>query len=235
MLLYYYPIITRRYAVMSKTQSSSLVDSMTGLKNYECFTKEFEELALASVEKCEDLSLAMVDIDQFMRINDEYGHDAGDQVILSISRHLTANVPENARVYRYAGDQFAALLPATEKEKALLIMEKMREKFCTENIVNTENGGHSPKVTLSIGISCCPDDGSRGAEIIRKAEGALYRAKVGGRNKVCLSREEKMVTKTSHYTYEQLQRLSELAKKEGMGEAILLREALDDLLKKYDY
>jgi hypothetical protein len=71
-------------------------------------------------------------------------------------------------------------------------------------------------------------------EVVRKSEGALYRAKAGGRNRVCLSREEKMVTKTSHYTYEQLQRLSELAKKEGLGEAVLLREALDDLLKKYD-
>ena len=62
----------------------------------------------------------------------------------------------------------------------------------------------------------------------------MYRAKSTGRNKVCLAREEKMMTKTSHYPQEQLERLSKTAKAEGVGEAVILREALDDVLKKYD-
>ena len=62
---------------------------------------------------------------------------------------------------------------------------------------------------------------------------ALHRAKTTGRNKVSLAREERMITKTSHYTQGQLERLSELATREGVGEAVLLREALDDLLRKY--
>jgi hypothetical protein len=69
---------------------------------------------------------------------------------------------------------------------------------------------------------------------MRKASEALYRAKVGGRNKVCLAREERMVTKTSHYAQGQLYGLSRLAKRKGVGEAVLLREALDDLLRKYN-
>lgn len=88
--------------------------------------------------------------------------------------------------------------------------------------------------TFSTGLSAYPDDGSRAREVIRRADGAMYRAKNTGRNKVCLAREEKMVTKTSHYTQEQLERLSKLAKAEGVGEAVILREALDDVLKKYD-
>jgi two-component system chemotaxis response regulator CheY len=79
------------------------------------------------------------------------------------------------------------------------------------------------------------EDGTNAVELVRKADNALYRAKITGRNKVCLAREEKMVTKTSHYTVEQLHRLTELAKERGVGEAILLREALDDVLKKYDF
>lgn len=216
---------------MSKSNQEMMLDQMTGFFNYDGFQKDIEELSAQATGTCEDLSLAMVDIDHFMKVNDEYGHETGDKVIICIAEHLKSNMPEGAKLYRYAGDQFAVLLPATEKEKAFLIMEKARESYQTEFV----NKPASLDVTISAGISCYPHDGTRTADVIRKAEGALFRAKSGARNKVCLSREEKMVTKTSHYTYEQLKRLSELAKREGVGEAVLLREALDDLLKKYDY
>jgi diguanylate cyclase (GGDEF)-like protein len=219
---------------MIKAQTVEITDGMTGLKTYEAFTQEFDSLAAVAVEKCEDLSLVMLDIDRFLRVNEEFGHAAGDDVIKSLAGHLKQSLPAEAKLYRYAGDQFAALLPATEKERAFLLVEKARDKWCDGGIQG-EQGRLAMDVSFSAGISCCPEDGTRMAEIVRKAEGALFRAKAGGANRVCLSREEKMVTKTSHYTYEQLQRLAQLAKKEGMGEAVLLREALDDLLKKYDY
>jgi len=72
-------------------------------------------------------------------------------------------------------------------------------------------------------------------ELLRKADQALYKAKATGRNKIVLSYEEKMSPKTSHYTLTQLERLSELAKEQGVGEAVLLREALDNLLIKYKH
>lgn len=216
---------------MNQNENLGLTDRLTGLKNYDCFTSDFEEMIEKSQERSEDLTLAMIDIDMFMNINNEHGYEVGDEVIRAVANHISNNTPDSSEIYRYSGDEFAVIFPSTEKERAFLMMEKLRESFS----FNRENGDKQVNVTLSIGISSCPEDGSRITEIVRKAEGALFRAKKAGRNKVCLSREEKMVTKTSHYTYEQLQRLSELAKKEGMGEAILLREALDDLLKKYDY
>ena len=90
------------------------------------------------------------------------------------------------------------------------------------------------KQTITIGMATAYEDAARCPELIRKADGALFRAKRSGRNKIAMAREEKMVPKTSHYTQDQLQRLAKLAKREGIGEAILLREALDMLLKKYD-
>ncbi len=216
---------------MSKSQSAAGVDPLTGLKTYESFIKDFEALSVGANEKCEDLSLITLDIDRFMRINEQFGRAAGDIVIKTLASHLSSTMLESALLYRYGGDQFAVLMPSTPKEQAFLLMEKCRESFLAKGV---PHGGSTLEISFSAGVSCCPEDGARTAEIVRKAEGALFRAKASGANKVCLSREEKMVTKTSHYTYEQLQRLSQLAKKEGVGEAVLLREALDDLLKKYD-
>ncbi len=216
---------------MTKQQPDTGIDGLTALKNYEAFAGDIETMAAHAAEACDDLSLVMLDIDRFLRVNEQYGRPAGDTVIQSLARHLVERMPDSAIVYRYGGDQFAVLLPSTQKEQAFLLMEKCREAFQADGI---RHGADTLNITFSAGVSCCPEDGSRTAEIVRKAEGALFRAKAGGSNRVCLSREEKMVTKTSHYTYEQLQRLAQLAKKEGVGEAVLLREALDDLLKKYD-
>lgn len=211
------------------------MDTLTGLKNYDSFAEEFDALAATAMEKCEDLSLVTLDIDRFVFVNEEYGRSMGDEVIKSLGDHLRQSFTSTNHVYRYGGDQFAVLLPSTRKEQAFLLMEKAREAYCINGKTKTLTREPSLTITFSAGVACCPEDGSRMVEIVRKAEGALFRAKADGANRVCLSREEKMITKTSHYTYEQLQRLAQLAKKEGMGEAILLREALDDLLKKYDY
>lgn len=220
---------------MIKAQTHETIDKLTGLRNYDSFTVDFDTLAAAAMEKCEDLSLITLDIDRFLYVNEEYGRNAGDEVIKALANHLRQSLPGIDFIYRYGGDQFAVLLLATQKEQAFLLMEKAREAFCQIGRIQTDKGELALNITFSAGVACCPEDGSRMAEIVRKADGALFRAKAGGANRVCLSREEKMITKTSHYTYEQLQRLAQLSKKEGMGEAILLREALDDLLKKYDH
>ena len=89
-------------------------------------------------------------------------------------------------------------------------------------------------MTISIGIATAFENASRYQELVRMADSAMFRAKYNGRNKVALAKEEKMVPKTSHYTQDQLKRLNLLSKREGIGEAILLREAMDMLLKKYD-
>lgn len=89
------------------------------------------------------------------------------------------------------------------------------------------------QITLSAGIASYPVDGRSEAELLRKADQAMYRAKEMGGNQVRLAYEERMVPKTSHYTQTQLERLSRLSEKEGVGEAVLLREALDNLLLKY--
>ena len=125
-------------------------------------------------------------------------------------------------------DEFGIIFRGpTEREDIFLFLNDLKNNFP----VKTADGAAQ---TLTIGMATAFVDATRCAELVRKADGALYRAKMSGRNRVAMAKEEKMVPKTSHYTQDQLQRLAKLAKREDVGEAILLREALDMLLKKYD-
>jgi len=215
--------------IMTAEKRMGTRDHLTGVGDYQAFEHAFAE----ELGKGGNMSLAMVDIDRFKRVNDENGHEAGDDVLRKVARHLADGVSDKGSVFRYSGDQFAVVLPGTEKEYAFLLMERVRESFNTEHTVDNGKGGVKVDLSISVGIASRPDDGNDSKDIIRKAEGALHRAKTGGRGRICLSREEKMVTKTSHYAQGQLERLTALAAKEGVGEAVLLREGLDDLFKKY--
>lgn len=180
------------------------------------------------LERGADFVLAMTDLDSFLRVNEEFGMEEGDRVLIETGNYLRAGLPTSTRLYRCGGDQFAAVFPeGTEKEDAFLAMEKLRAGYAVTHPDRTRQ-------TITIGIAASPEDGASFVELVRMAEGAMFRGKSAGYNRVCLAREEKMVTKTSHYTVEQLMRLTKISKREGIGEAVLLREALDTLLKKYD-
>jgi diguanylate cyclase (GGDEF)-like protein len=190
--------------------------------------REFEKDLSLMAENGMEVVVAMTDLDGFLRVNEEYGSDEGDRVLVETGMYLRNSLPEGARLYRYGGDQFAAIFPeGMEKEEVFLKMEALRAGFS----VSLPDGSRQ---SVTIGIAAAPDDGVTPTEIARRAEGAMFRGKAAGHDRVCLAREEKMVTKTSHYTVEQLKRLTKVSKREGIGEAVLLREALDALFKKYD-
>jgi len=172
--------------------------------------------------------IAMADLDRFLRVNEGFGSDEGDRVLIEAGFTLKNSLAQGAAVYRYGGDEFGILfLDNPEKEDVFLALEKIRSGCA----IKLPDGS---AVTFTMGIACAPDDAAAAGELIRKAEGAMYRGKLAGGNRVCFPREDKMVPKTTHYTAEQLKRLTKLSGREGVGEAALLREALDALLKKYD-
>lgn len=206
------------------------LDRLTGFLT----RKEFETLlsGLMSGEAA-TLSIALLDIDHFKAVNDTFGHDIGDAVIIELAEHIRAAVPAEGVAARYGGEEFVLLLPGVEREQALLLVESLRSSMDADQRYSLGSRSAELRVTLSAGIAECPTDGRTATDILRKADQALYRAKETGRNKVYIAQEERMAAKTSHYTLTQLERLSSLAKEEGVGEAALLREALDDLLTKY--
>lgn len=208
-------------------------DALTGLLTRRNFDEELKR-SLENVKNGEaGLSLAFLDIDHFKAINDTYGHATGDAVIQGVVAHIRQVLEPSVIVSRYGGEEFAILLRGIEREPALLTVERIRQEVGKPQQFLSGKKKVELTVTVSGGIAAFPLDGRTDNELVRKADQALYRAKATGRNKICLAQEERMVTKTTHYPQTQLERLAKLAQKEGLGEAVLLREALDDLLLKY--
>jgi diguanylate cyclase (GGDEF)-like protein len=185
-------------------------------------------------------TLALVDVDFMGKINaeaevteldsgdddDESAEEKCDALLWRISERLQVGLGDDERIYRYGGDCFAIVSSGMEKEAAFLRIEELRIAISQQPDLQG--------VTVSAGVASAPDDATKGRDLINKASEALYRAKVTGRNKVCLAREEKMTMKSSYYQQGQLLGLRRLAEREGIGEAMLLREALNDLLRKYN-
>lgn len=195
----------------------------------DAFEKDLEEILNSDAEaNGEVVAIALTDCDEFDHINKDFGGEEGDRILIEAGRYIQSRLPEGARIYRIGGDEFGIIFRGTmEREEIFLFLNDLRN--CYD--VKTPDG--VPQ-TITIGMATAFEDASRCVELVRKADGALFRAKVSGRNKVAMAKEEKMVPKTSHFTQDQLLRLAKLAKREGVGEAILLREGLDLLLKKYD-
>jgi len=205
--------------------------TMAGVYEKEAFLPGLTEL-LAKQGEDAPLSLVIADMDHFGRVNTQHGRKVGDAVLQEVMDLLRESLPPDGAIYRYGAEDLVILLPV-EKERAFLWIEEFRRAFDREHTVTAEGKTVSVPLTLSGSVASCPEDGTQPTTLLRNAYDALFRAKRTGRNKVCLAREEKMVTKTSHYTQGQLERLACVAKETKTGEAVLLREALDELLSKY--
>ena len=210
------------------------LDALTGLPGRGVFETEFAARIGKKSKTPVVVSLAVVDIDLFGAINKAHGHAGGDGVLCDLAAALRSHLTEESGLYRFGGDALAVMMPGVEKEQAFLQMEEFRSNYAGNRTIVLEETPAVVPVTVSIGLATYSDDGTKAQDVVHKANEALYRAKVGGRNRICLAREEKMVTKTSHYMQGQLLGLRRLAEREQIGEAVLLREALNDLLRKHN-
>jgi diguanylate cyclase (GGDEF)-like protein len=210
------------------------LDNLTGLIARKPFLEIFHNLMEQAKASSGDqpLSLAYFDTDHFLAINEKFGHAGGDNLLVGLANLVRQNAGEHAVTGRYGGDEFAILFPNTDREQTFLTLEHIR-RLVEQLTVTASDGQEIRSVTISAGVASFPVDGRSVGELIRKADHALYRAKVAGRNQVRLAFEERMVPKTAHFTSIQLERLSKLAAERGVSEADLLREAMDELLDKY--
>jgi diguanylate cyclase (GGDEF)-like protein len=215
-------------AGISKSQ-----DELTGLLTKKVFHESLDSILEKYKGVDAPLSLAFIDIDNFFQLNEQYGHQAGDNVLKALAEMIKLASGSDGLPCRYGGDEFVIIFPGVEREQAFLAVEKMRSAVEQMTIATGKDRVEINGISISAGISCYPMDGRLKSELMRKADQALYRAKITGRSKVRLAYDEKMLPKTSHYTQTQLERLTKLAAERQAGEAELLREALDDLLGKF--
>jgi diguanylate cyclase len=208
-------------------------DALTGVYNQYGITRKLDEALATTRKQREAVSILMVDIDQFKLINDEYGRRAGDEVLKRVAGIFSSNF-EDEIVGRLYGDSFVVVFPGKRADSAFVLAEEVR-RVLEDTVINFTVGktNRAVRFRISGGIATFPNDATDRVDLLRKADEALYRAKQTGRNRICLPASAQMVTKTSHYTQTQLERLAAVAKELEKSEAFLLREALDDLLRKY--
>ena len=147
------------------------------------------------------LSLLMMDLDHFKEINDNYGHDAGDQVLIWVASLIKEVSGDQGLAIRYAGDEFIILMPNGAKESALEVAERLLHRLHQE-VLHLPEVDDKLRITLSIGVASAPDDAYTGKALIQKADTALYYAKKTGRDRFANAKEiapEEVFTKTALY------------------------------------
>ncbi len=156
-------------------------DELTGLNNRRAFFSDGEKLFNQAKRYAHPFTLIMLDIDYFKKINDTYGHAAGDDVLESLANTLRDQVREVDIIGRLGGEEFAIILPETKLTDAFLMAERLR--VAIENIkVSSEKGNIN--VTASFGISVYSQESASLEDILNKADDSLYQAKRNGRNRV---------------------------------------------------
>lgn len=157
-------------------------DEFTGLYNRGFFDRSLERRAAEARSGGTPLSLAMVDLDGFGRLNARYGEELCNRIILQAVQVFNRVFPEGNILARYGGDEFAFILPGRNAREAQELCDAVCEEL-REVAVETGDGGDPLRVTASIGISCIPDHAANGAELLKRADTALYAAKELGRDR----------------------------------------------------
>ncbi|MFQ5760544.1 MAG: diguanylate cyclase [Acidiferrobacterales bacterium] len=163
-------------------KAMAIRDDLTGLFNRRYFDEAIASEVVRATRYNRDLTLIFLDVDHFKNFNDEFGHQLGDTALKKISAILKELVRETDIATRYGGEEFIVILPETSKEDARAVAEKIRE-----TIAGTTIEGAPKKVTISAGVATLGQDGNNTAELIGRADQAVYQAKRDGRDRVCVA------------------------------------------------
>ena len=160
----------------------SVTDSLTGLYN----SKRFFDVIDAELNRARRygrrLSLAFLDIDDFKSFNDTHGHLEGDRLLREVARVIRSECRENDLAFRYGGEEFTIILPETDVEHAVVVADRIRSRVA-ETLLRLRDGATDGR-TVSVGVSAFTEDVSSIKDLIDRADKAMYRAKLAGKNQV---------------------------------------------------
>jgi len=160
----------------------TITDGLTQVNNRRHFDETLEREYLRARRHRRPLSLLVLDIDHFKKINDQYGHLAGDHVLRELAGLVQGRVRRDETVARYGGEEFVVLLPETTLEGAVSLAENLRARIAAHSFVFQNT---NIPVTVSIGCSEAIEADTTAPDLFRRADELLYQAKKGGRNRVC--------------------------------------------------
>src|ERR1700754_3180170 len=161
----------------------AITDALTGLHNRRYMESHLALLAEQASARGKPLALMMLDIDFFKRINDSYGHDAGDDVLREFAVRIRKSIRGIDLACRYGGEEFVIVMPETDLHVAGMVAERLRRSIAGEPFV-VNKGAKRIEVTISIGLSTLEQKGELVSDVLKRADNALYRAKHDGRNRV---------------------------------------------------
>lgn len=161
----------------------AVIDQLTGLHNRRYMINQLDRLLKRPTAEQSPISVMIADIDHFKKVNDTYGHEAGDHVLQEIARRLQANTRPTDIVCRHGGEEFMIIMPDTPVEIACKAAERIR-KAVAADAFEIEGVPVSLDVTLSGGVAAYTGTGESALDLIKKSDEALYRAKSAGRNRV---------------------------------------------------
>jgi two-component system cell cycle response regulator len=161
----------------------AITDALTGLHNRRYMESHLGTLVEEAAARGKPLSLLVLDIDYFKSINDNYGHDAGDDVLREFAIRVRKSIRGIDLACRYGGEEFVVVMPETDATVAGVVAERIRRRIAGEPFA-IHKGAGSIDVTISIGLACLAGADDSAETVLKRADQALYRAKRDGRNRV---------------------------------------------------
>jgi diguanylate cyclase (GGDEF)-like protein len=173
----------------SQIETITSVDALTQVYNRHFYDTQVSVEIERATRSGNEVSMLVIDLDDFKKVNDELGHKKGDEALSAVADLVRKNLRKVDLPFRYGGEEFVVLLPGTSEFESVHTAERLR-RVIAENTGFKDLLGRPRTITVSVGVSVFPDTASSADELFNQADAAMYRAKQMGKNRVVLYKQD---------------------------------------------